>query len=175
MPPKSMQHKLTRVRPPRVHITQDVETGSAIEMVELPFVVGVIGDFSGQPAEPLAPVRDRKFVEINPDNFDTVLKAMNPRLSLTVDNKLAKDDAKAARLKLDLTFESLEDFEPQRVAEQVPALKQLVDLRTKLSDLKGSLQGNPKFEELLLETVQNTEKRGQLATEIQRSKEDKDK
>jgi type VI secretion system protein ImpB len=152
-----------------------VETGAAIEMTELPFVVGVLGDFSGQPAEPLAQVPERKFVEINPDNFDTVLKAMNPRLSLSVDNKLAKDDASAARLKVDLTFESLEDFEPQRVAEQVPALKQLLDLRTKLADLKGSLQGNLKFEELLHEAVQNTERRSQLATEIERSKEDKDK
>jgi type VI secretion system protein ImpB len=168
-----MQHKLTRVRPPMVHITQDVETGSAIEMVELPFVVGVLGDFSGQPAE--TPVRDRKFVEINPDNFDTALKAMNPRVSLTVDNKLSGDSANATKLKMDLTFESLEDFEPQKVAEQIPALKQLMDLRTKLNNLKTSLQGNPKFEELLFETVQNTEKRGQLATEIQQSKEDKDK
>lgn len=175
MPPKSLQHKLTRVRPPRVHITTDVETGAAIEMVELPFVVGVVGDFSGQPAVPLASVRDRKFVEITPDNFDTVLKAMNPRLSLTVQNKLVRDDPKAARLKVDLTFESLEDFEPHRIAEQVPALKQLVDLRTKLSNLKSSLQGNIKFEELLQEAVQNTEKRGQLATEIKRAEGDKDK
>lgn len=175
MPPKGMQHKLTRVRPPRVHITTDVETGDAIEMVELPFVVGVLGDFSGQPAEPLAPLRDRKFVEINPDNFDTVLKAMNPRVSLTVNNKLAKDDPNAARLKMDLTFESLEDFEPQRVAEQVPAMKQLMELRSKLSDLKASLQGNPQFEELLHAAVQNTERRGQLTTQIQQAKEDKDK
>jgi len=152
-----------------------VETGSAIEMVELPFVVGVLGDFSGQPAEPLAPVRDRKFVEINPDNFDAVLKAMNPRVSMTVDNKLSKDDPNAAKIKVDLSFESLEEIEPQKVAERVPELKQLLELRTKLNDLKGSLQGNPKFEELLLETVQNTEKRGQLASEIKQTKEDKDK
>jgi type VI secretion system protein ImpB len=171
LPSKSLQHKLTRVRPPRVHITTDVETGSAIEMLELPFVVGVLGDFSGQPAAPLAQVRDRSFVEVNPDNFDSVLKAMKPRLLMRVDNKLDKSNPDS-KIGVELNFSELEDFEPHRVAEQVPELKKLVDLRTKLSDLKGSLQGNPKFEELLDETVRNTDKRGQLAGEIEKSKGD---
>src|ERR1019366_9026619 len=115
---KSLQQKLTRVRPPRVHITTDVETGDAIEMKELPFVVGVLGDFSGQPVEALPGVRDRKFVEINPDNFDTVLESMKPHLALTVENKLQPEKADGGKLKLDLTFKSLDDFEPQRIAEQ---------------------------------------------------------
>jgi type VI secretion system protein ImpB len=170
---KSLQQKLTRVRPPRVHITTDVETGDAIEMKELPFVVGVLGDFSGQPVEALPGVRDRKFVEINPDNFDTVLESMKPHLALAVENKLQPDKPDAGKLKLDLNFKSLEDFEPQRVAEQVPALKELLDLRTKLGNLKASFQGNPNFEEQLDEIVRSTEKRAQLAGEIQKSREAK--
>jgi type VI secretion system protein ImpB len=166
----SLTKKLSRVRPPRVHIVMDVETGGAIEMKELPFVVGVLGDFSGKPLEALPLVRDRKFVEINPDNFDTVLESMKPRLELSVDNKLQPGQPES-KLKLDLTFESLDDFEPQRVAEHVPVLKELLDLRTKLNDFKGSLQGNPKLEEKLDEIVKSTEKRGQLAGEIKKSRE----
>lgn len=173
MPSQSLQKKLTRVRPPRVHITTDVETGAAIEMLELPFVVGVLGDFSGQPAEPLADVRDRKFTEINPDNFDAALKAMKPRLSLTIENKLDRTKPDPGKLAVELKFESLEDFEPHRIAQKVPAMKSLLELRTKLSDLKSSLEGNPKFEDLLDATVRNTETRGQLAGELEKSKGDK--
>lgn len=169
---KSLQQKLTRVRPPRVHITTDVETGDAIEMKELPFVVGVLGDFSGQPVDALPLVRDRKFVEINPDNFDTVLESMKPHLALSVDNKLQPEKADT-KLKLDLTFKSLEDFEPQRIAQQVPELQKLLELRTKLGDLKGSFQGNPNFEEQMDDIIKSTEKRAQLAGEIQKSKESK--
>jgi type VI secretion system protein ImpB len=149
-----------------------VETGNAIEMLELPFVVGVLGDFSGNPAEPLPAVRDRKFVEINPDNFDSVLKAMKPRLNLVVKNRLDRTNPDAGKIAAELKFESLEDFEPHRIMEQVPAMRKLAELRTRLSDLKGSLQGNPKFEELLDETVRNTERRQQLASELNKSKEE---
>ncbi len=166
---QSLQKKLTRVRPPRVHITTDVETGDAIEMKELPFVVGVLGDFSGQPSEPLPALRDRKFVEVNPDNFDTVLKSMKPRLALTVENKLTSSPD-GGKLKIDLAFEKLEDFEPQRVAENVPALKELLDLRTKLSDLKGTFQGNPTWEDELDRIIRDTEARGKLASEIRETK-----
>ena len=171
--PKSLQHKLSRVRPPRIHITTDVETGAAIEMLELPFVVGVLGDFTGQPAEALPQMRDRKFVEVNPDNFDTVLKSMKPRLTMKVENKMDRKSADPGKIGVELNFESLEDFEPHRVAEQVPGLKKIVDLRTKLSNLKSSLQGNPGFEELLDEAVRSTEKRSQLAKEIEKTKEEK--
>lgn len=171
--PKSLQHKLSRVRPPRIHITTDVETGAAIEMLELPFVVGVLGDFSGQPAEALPQMRDRKFVEVNPDNFDQVLKSMKPRLTMKVDNKMDRKSADPGKIGVELKFESLEDFEPGRVADQVPGLKKIVDLRTKLSNLKSSLQGNPGFEELLDEAVRNTDKRSQLAKEIEKTKEEK--
>lgn len=165
MAKQSAQHKLDRVRPPRVQITYDVEVGGAIELKELPFVVGVLGDFTGNPQEPLAKLKDRKFVEVNPDNFDTVLEGMKPHLSFAVENKLS-DEADAANLKVDLKFRKLDDFEPANVAKQVEPLKKLLELRTRLSDLRGSLQGNDKLEELLLEAVANTEKLDQLKGEI---------
>jgi type VI secretion system protein ImpB len=165
MAKESTQHKLDRVRSPRVHITYDVEIGDAIEMKELPFVMGVLGDLTGQPEQPLAALKDRKFVEINPDNFDTVLKGMQPHLAYSVANKLS-DDPNAGQISVNLKFESLDDFSPENVAKQVGPLKELLDLRTRLSDLRGSLQGNDKLEELLLEAVGNTEKMKLLESEI---------
>src|SRR3984957_781484 len=162
---ESTQHKLDRVRSPRVHITYDVETGGAIELKELPFVVGVLGDFTGQPTEPLPKLKERKFVEVNPDNFDTVLEGMKPHLAFSVENKLS-DEPDAANLKVNLNFKSMDDFEPENVAKQVPPLKQLLDLRTRLSDLRGSLQGNDKLEELLLGAVGKTEKLDKLKGEV---------
>jgi len=162
---ESTQHKLDRVRPPRVQITYDVEIGGAIELKELPFVVGVLGDLTGQPEQPLPRLKDRKFVEVSPDNFDTVLEGMKPHLSFAVENKLS-EESEAPKLKVDLRFKKLEDFDPQNVAQQVKPLKELLDLRTRLSDLRGSLQGNDKLEELLLEAVRNTDKLEKLKTEI---------
>lgn len=161
----STQHKLDRVRPPRVHVTYDVEVGDAIELKELPFVMGVLGDFTGQPENPLPRLRDRKFVEVNPDNFDSVLEGMKPHLAFSVENKLA-EDPNGPQLKVDLHFKSMDDFEPENVAKQVKPLRELLELRTKLSDLRGSLQGNDKLEELLLDAVGNTEKRKQLEGEM---------
>jgi type VI secretion system protein ImpB len=163
--PESLQHKLDRVRSPRVHITYDVETGGAIEKKELPFVMGVFGDFTGMPEEPLPRLKDRKFVEVNPDNFDSVLAAMKPHLAFSVENKLS-EDPDAGQLKVDLRFRSLDDFEPTNVARQIKPLQELLDLRTKLADLRGSLQGNDKLEELLQEALRNTEKLEKLKTEI---------
>jgi type VI secretion system protein ImpB len=165
MAKQSAQHKLDRVRPPRVQITYDVEVGGAIEIKELPFVVGVLGDFTGNPEQPLPKLKERKFVEVNPDNFDTVLEGMKPHLSFAVENKLS-DDPNAANLKVDLKFRKFDDFEPANVAKQVKPLKELLDLRTRLSDLRGSLQGNDKLEEVLLEAVGNTEKLDKLKGEI---------
>src|SRR5215469_2721092 len=162
---QSAQHTLDRVRPPRVQITYDVEVGGAIEIKELPFVVGVLGDFSGNPSEPLPKLKERKFVEVNPDNFDTVLEGMKPRLSFAVENKLS-DDANAPQLKVDLKFKKMEDFEPANVAKQVKPLKELLDLRTRLADLRGTLQGNDKLEEILLDAIGNTEKLETLKGEI---------
>jgi type VI secretion system protein ImpB len=162
---QSAQHKLDRVRPPRVQITYDVEVGGAIEIKELPFVVGVLGDFTGNPEQPLPRLKDRKFVEVNPDNFDTVLEGMKPHLSFAVENKLS-DESDAPQLKVDLKFKTLEDFEPANVAKQVKPLRELLELRTRLSDLRGTLQGNDKLEELLLDAVGNTENLNKLKTEI---------
>jgi type VI secretion system protein ImpB len=162
---ESTQHKLDRVRSPRVHITYDVEVGDSIEMKELPFVMGILGDLTGQPEEPLAALKDRKFVEINPDNFDTVLKGMKPHLAYAVDNKLS-DDPTAGQVKVNLHFESMDDFSPANVAKQVKPLNDLLELRAKLSDLRGSLQGNDKLDELLFESMSNTETRDKLRSEL---------
>lgn len=162
---ESLQHKLDRVRSPRVHITYDVETGGAIEKKELPFVMGVFGDFTGMPEEPLPRLKDRKFVEINPDNFDSALAAMKPHLAFSVENKLS-DDPDAGQLKVDLRFRSMDDFSPANVAQQIRPLKELLDLRTKLSDLRGSLQGNDKLDELLQEALRDSDKLEKLRGEI---------
>jgi type VI secretion system protein ImpB len=162
---ESTQHKLDRVRPPRVQITYDVEVGGAIELKELPFIVGVMGDFTGQAEKPLPKLKDRKFVEVNPDNFDTVLENMKPHLAFAVENKLS-EEPDAPNLKVDLRFAKMEDFDPQNIARQVKPLKELLDLRTRLGDLRGSLQGNDKLEELLLEAVGNTENREKLKADL---------
>jgi type VI secretion system protein ImpB len=160
----STQHKLDRVRPPRVQVTYDVEIGDAIEMKELPFVMGVLGDFTGQPTEPLPQLRERKFTEVNPDNFDAVLAGMKPHLAFSVADKLTNNPD--SKINVDLHFKSMEDFEPANVAEQVPPLKKLLELRTKLSDLRGSLQGNDALEKALLDTVGNQDKMDKLRGEL---------
>jgi type VI secretion system protein ImpB len=162
---ESTQHKLDRVRAPRVQITYDVEVGDAIEIKELPFVVGVLGDFTGQPETPLPKLKDRKFVEIGPDNFDSVLDGMKPHLAYSVENKLS-DDPDAANLKVDLRFKSMEDFEPTNVAKQIKPLNELLDLRTRLSDLRGKLQGNDELDELLLDAVNSSDKMSKLKGEL---------
>ncbi len=158
--PESIQHKLDRVRPPRVHITYDVEIGDAIEMKEIPFVVGVLADLSGKPDQPLPKMKDRKFIEIDRDNFDKVLEGMSPRLAYRVDNKLTDDDTKMA---VELKFKSMDDFHPERVADQVEPLRKLVETRQKLSDLLSKMDGNDRLEELLQDVMSSTEKVEQLA------------
>jgi type VI secretion system protein ImpB len=162
---ESTQHKLDRVRSPRVQITYDVEIGDAIELKELPFVLGVLGDFTGQPTEPLARLKDRKFVEVNPDNFDQVLESMRPHLAFSVENKLS-EDPNAGNLKVDLHFKSLDDFAPENVARQVRPLKELLDLRSRMQDLRGNLQGNDKLEEMLRTSVADKDKLAQLRKEM---------
>jgi type VI secretion system protein ImpB len=161
----STQHKLDRVRPPRVQITYDVEVGDAIEVKELPFVMGVLGDFTGQPVDPLARLKDRKFVEVNPDNFDTVLESMKPHLAFSVENKLS-EDPNAGNIKVDLNFKSMDDFSPENVARQVKPLRELLELRDRLSDLRGSMQGNDKLEEALREAVTDKDKLAKLRAEM---------
>jgi type VI secretion system protein ImpB len=161
----STQKKLERVRPPRVNISYEVETGGAIEKKELPFLMGVLGDFSGHAAEPLPRLKDRKFVEVTPDNFDDVLASMKPRLQISVENKLS-DDAEAGKLALELNFRSLDDFSPENVAKQVKPLKELLALRTQLADLRGSLQTNEALDEVLQSTLGDKDKMAKLRTEL---------
>lgn len=165
MAKESTQKKIGRVRPPRVNITYDVETGGAIEVKQLPFVMGVLGDFTGQPVEPLEKLKDRKFVEVSLDNFDDVLASMKPHLTFSVDNKLS-DDPNAGKLGVELNFSSLDDFSPDAVARQVKPLRELLDLRTKLADLRGTLQGNEKLEEILQSTLSDEEKMKKLKEEM---------
>ncbi|GHD57782.1 type VI secretion system contractile sheath small subunit [Jeongeupia chitinilytica] len=152
---ESTQKKLSRVRPPRVQITYDVEVGDAIETKELPFVLGVLGDYSGQSKVPLPKLKERKFVQIDRDNFDDVLKGMAPRLAYRVDNKLAED---GSQLGVELNFSELADFEPQKVVEQVEPLAKLLDARKRLADLKNKLVSNDKLEALLDDIVRDTDK-----------------
>jgi len=163
MPKESLQKKIGRVRPPRVQITYDVETGGAIEKKELPFVVGVLADLSGQPDKPLLTVKDRKFIEIDRDNFDKVMAKMEPRLAYKVDNRLSNDDTK---LGVELRFSSMEDFEPQNVAEQVEPLRKLIELRRKLANLRSSLYGNDKLDKLLQQILNDAEELNKLRTEV---------
>ena len=146
-----------------MQISYEVETGGAIELRELPFVLGVLGDFTGQPEEPQARIRDRKFVEVTPDNFDEVLQRMKPHLAFKVPNRLSEQEGTIA---VDLRFQSLDDFSPDRVAEQVDPLRQLLALRRELADLRGSLQGNDRREEVLQATLHDQEALGRLKDEI---------
>ena len=172
MAKESLQHTLDRVRAPRVQITYDVEVGDSIEMKEIPFVVGVLGDLSGKPDEPLPKLKDRKFVEIDRDNFDTVLAGMKPRLAFRADNKLADDDSKMA---VELRFKSMEDFHPERVAEQITPVRKLVEARKKLSDLLNKLDGNDKLDELLQDVISSTDSLEKLGAESGVKKPDTEK
>jgi type VI secretion system protein ImpB len=163
MPKESLQKKIGRVRPPRVQITYDVETGGAIEKKELPFVVGVLADLSGQPDKPLLTVKDRKFVEIDRDNFDKVLAKTEPRLAFKVDNKLSNDDTKIG---VELRFSNMEDFEPQNVVEQVEPLRKLIELRRKLSNLRSSLYGNDKLDKMLQQILNDDQELNKLCSEV---------
>jgi type VI secretion system protein ImpB len=158
-----LQHKIDRVRPPRVQITYDVEVGGAIELKELPFVLGVMGDFVGKPEDPLPAFKNRKFVEVDPDNFDQVLAGMSPRLAFTTENKLQDDDSK---LGVELKFKSMEDFEPDKIVQQVEPLRKLVEARQKLSDLLSKMDGNEKLESLLEDVISNADKQKELSNAL---------
>jgi len=157
--PESIFDRKARVRPPRVHITYEVETGGALVLKEIPFVMGVLADLSGQPAEALPKLKDRKFVEIDRDNFDDVLKSAKPRLALRVENTLKGD---GTELSMELKFEKLADFRPENVVKQVEPLAKLQDVRNQLKDLLGRLEGNDRLEELLNAISDNTAVRDKL-------------
>ena len=159
----SIHDKLARVRTPRVHITYKVETGGAEVEKELPFVVGVLGDFSGNPTEPLKPMRDRKFTQIDRDNFNEVMKACTPGLNMKVENTLKGD---GSELSVQLKFSSLEDFEPAKVANQVEPLRKLLESRNKLRDLLAKVDRSEALEGELEQLLKDTEALGKLAGEL---------
>ena len=159
----SIHEKLQRVRRPRVHITYDVETEGAEVQRELPFVVGIMGEFSGDPTKPLQSMTDRKFVQIDRDNFNDVMSRIGPGLNLKVENALAGDGSQIA---VDLKFNSIEDFEPGRVVEQVPALKNLLDTRNKLRDLMSKVDRSADLENLLEQVLQNQKDLSSLSSSL---------
>jgi type VI secretion system protein ImpB len=151
---ESQQHVLDRVRRPRVQITYDVETNGALQKVELPFVVGVLADLSGQPKEPLKPLKERKFVAIDRDNFDEVLEKSAPRVAFRVPNELSGD---GSELNVELNFKKFDDFEPAEVAKQIPALNELLTIRQQLTQLLSKMEGNDKLEQLLAKVLNDAE------------------
>ena len=165
---ESIHSKLSRVRKPRVHITYDVETEGASVKKELPFVVGVMGDFAGHNTEALKPLKDRRYVQIDRDNFDDVLRRMNPKLNFKVDNKLANDDSQFA---VELEFKSMQDFEPAAIVRQVAPLDKLMATRNKLRDLMTKIDRSEELENILERVLNNNEDLQKLAQEL--SLEDK--
>lgn len=156
MAQESTQTKLTRVRRPRVHITYEVQTGGAIEKKEIPFVVGVMADLSGDrdPNNPLPKLKERKFTQIDTEDFDRVMGRIKPRLALKFKNTLQNDDTEIGAV---LEFQRMADFNPENVVNQIPALKELLELRAKLANLRSSLYGNDKLDELLRKVIEKTQ------------------
>ena len=160
---ESIHSKLSRVRKPRVHITYDVETEGAAVKKELPFVVGVMGDFAGHNTEALKPLKDRRFVQIDRDNFDEVLKRMNPKLNFKVENKLAGD---GSEFSVDLQFKSMQDFEPAAIVKQVEPLDKLMATRNKLRDLMTKIDRSEELENILERVLNNNEDLQKLAQDL---------
>lgn len=159
----SIHQKLNQVRKPRVHITYEVETEGAVEKKELPFVVGVMGDFSGDPTEPLKSLKERKFVQIDRENFDQVMKRMTPGLQFRVANTLAGDGSEMA---LNLKFSSMEDFEPAQIVQQVEPLRRLMETRNKLRDLMTKVDGSEQLESLIEKILQDADALKGLQSEL---------
>ncbi len=159
----AVHKKLERVRKPRVHITYDVETGGAAVKKELPFVVGVLGDFSGNPTTPLKPLKDRKFTQIDRDNFNDVMSKVAPELNMKVQNTLAGDGSEMA---VQLKFNSMEDFEPGHVIQQVEPLRKLLETRNKLNDLLSKADRSEELEGLLEDVLKNSEQLKKLKGEL---------
>mgnify|MGYP001627860411 FL=1 len=167
----SIHDKLSRVRKPRVHITYDVETEGAMVKKELPFVVGVMGDFSGNNSDSPKPLKDRRFIQIDRDNFDDVLRRMAPKLRLKVDNKLSDDDSQIA---VDLAFNSMDDFQPAAVVNQVEPLRELMETRNKLRDLMTKVDRSEELEELLERVLNNSDDLQKLNADLGETEGDRE-
>ena len=153
---ESVQKKLSRIRPPRVQITYDVETGGAIEKKELPLIVGIMSDLAGKPDGPVVPIKSRKFVEIDRDNFNDVLASIAPRLAFQVTSRL-KDGEDDAKMNVELRFKKIDDFRPESVVQQIEPLRKLFEARQRLNDLIGKLDGNDDLDALLQDVAANTD------------------
>lgn len=167
---ESIQHKLDRVRPPRVQITYDVEVGGAIETRELPFIMGIMADLSGDrdPEKPVKPVKDRKFVEIDRDNFNSVMVDADPRVATQVPNKL--DGTNTTQLNVVVNFKSIDDFGPINIIKQVEPMRALYEARTRLNDLLAKLDGNDDLESLLQNILSNADARNAVKGDIDKAK-----
>lgn len=161
---ESRQHTLDRVRKPRVHITYDVEIGDAIEKKELPFVVGVLADLSGNPENPLPKMKNRKFVEIDRDNFMDVMAVINPRLVIRIANRLSED---SPEISVELRFKEMSDFEPQNLAKNIPSLSALYQKRNNLKNLITKMDGNDPLEALLTQIMKNNDNFQKLKKELE--------
>jgi type VI secretion system protein ImpB len=159
----SIHDKLERVRKPRVHISYQVETEGAVVEKELPFVMGVLGDFSGNPTEPLKPLKDRKFIQIDRDNFNDIMGRMTPGLNIKVDNTLKKD---GSQIPVQLKFNSMDDFEPGRIVQQIEPLKKILETRNKLRDLLTKVDRSDDLEGLMEAVLKDADKMKQLASEL---------
>ena len=160
---ESTQKKLNRIRPPRVQISYDVETGGAIEKKELPLIVGVLADLAGKPDKPQVPIKARKFVEIDRDNFNNVMAAIEPRLAFQIDNRLQDDDSK---MNVELRFSSINDFRPESLVRKIEPLAKLFEARQRLNDLLAKLDGNDDLDALLREIAANTDSQKQIKAAV---------
>jgi type VI secretion system protein ImpB len=160
---ESIHDKLKRVRKPRVHITYDLETNGAVVEKEIPFVMGVLGDYSGDNTEGKKSLKDRKFSQIDRDNFNEVLSKVNPQLKLKVDNLLEDD---GSQMSVNLDFNTMEDFEPHKIVEQVEPLRKLLETRNKLRDLLTKADRSEDLESLLESILSNTSALNSLSNEL---------
>ena len=159
----SIHDKLKRVRKPRVHITYDLETNGAVVNKEIPFVMGVMGDYSGDNADTKKALKDRKFSQIDRDNFNDVMGKVNPKIDMKVENTLAGDNSE---MSVNLDFRTMEDFEPHKLVEQVEPLKKLMETRNKLRDLLTKADRSEKLEEILEKVLSNTDALNALKSEL---------
>lgn len=159
---ESVQKKLQRIRPPRVQLTYDVEIGDSKEVKELPFVVGVLGDFSAASELEKTKLKDKKFINVDLDNIDEVMESLSPKAKFQVENTLTEG---GGYIEVDLTFESMEDFRPEKIAQQIDPLKKLVEARERLTDLRNKISNNERLEDLLDEVLKNTDQVRKMSKE----------
>lgn len=160
----SVHEKLKRVRKPRVHITYDVETNGAMEKKEIPFVVGVMGDFSGDSDIAKKSLKERKFIDLKKDKFDQVMARVEPGVKMKVDDVLSGEEGK--QFSVDLKFRSMEDFDPDKIVDQVEPLRKLMETRNKLRDLMAKADGSEELESLLEQVLNDETKLSELQAQL---------